>query len=99
MAETIGLSFTDIAADPGWTADDDKSKVEPKKERQKTGAEQAEEKVPEKPDLKEAAKKLGGIEPPDPAQPYYNLEPEKDFRARSQNYVRKLMGLGAKSQG
>lgn len=29
----------------------------------------------------------------------YQLEPEKDFRARSQNYVRQLMNLGGKSQG
>ena len=31
--------------------------------------------------------------------PLYQLEPEKEFRARSQNYVRQLMNLGGKSQG
>ena len=50
----------------------------------------------------EALKKMQeGMSPTQPGgeAPLYQLEPEKEFRARSQNYVRQLMNLGGKSQG
>ena len=48
--------------------------------------------------LEKMQKSMSGMGAAQQAAPY-QLEPEKDFQARSQNYVRQLMNLGGKSQG
>ena len=48
--------------------------------------------------LEKMQKGMSGMGAAQQAAPY-QLEPEKDFQARSQNYVRQLMNLGGKSRG